>query len=321
MFVVLASLAIAVLAVAALIPFLCQEEAQASTPAVGMIRRPDPILDIRAEMEAFDRRMDAAMEESRRRSEALAEELAKQPPQPQRRRKLFRWAWESPAETRASLWHVSEGETEDAVVTGLLRICTTEAEGLGDDCIGIWQVLQHIRIRSCNRGMYHRITECDEETGETMLSVMRRAQRFALGVVPARSLRSRWISEMEVTCNPPESFPGRMEEWDRNHRRYCERTVELARRLVGGANESITTASVIAWGGRCENEEGACDDRMACSRGLARVPGLTTANAFWCRPGSGSGCPETVDPICGQYAVQVPEAVLVEEASVGLADI
>ena len=306
--VVLASLVIAALVVVALSPFLSAEpEAQASVSG-WITKTPRSASSIQEEMDEFDRRFDAEMEEARERSRLLEEEIARMQSEPRPKRSVRRWAWESPVETRASLWHVPEEETADAVLTGLLRICTMESEGLESDCIAIWQVLNNIRIRSCNREMYHYITECDED-GETMLSVMRRAQRFALGMVPARSLRSRWIAEMEVSCDPPESYPEPSDRWDSHHRRYCERTVELARRLVSGDYERVTGARIIAWGGRCEDSTGACDDRMACSRGLARVI-TDTANAFWCIPGS-TGCSDAVDPICEQFAPAVapPEVV------------
>jgi hypothetical protein len=309
---VLVAVAITGMVVAVMVPFLWGEpEAQASASARGEIE-PVRMPDIGAEMDAWEERFEAEMARGREESKRLSEELARQPRATRPKRSVRRWVWESPAETRASLWHVPDDETAEAVITGMLRICTMEAEGLEDDCIGIWQVINNIRIRSCNREMYRHITECDED-GETTLSVMRRAQRFALSVVPPRSLRSRWIAEMETSCDQPTSYPEPAETWDRNHRRYCERTVELVRTLVAGDYERITGSRIIAWGGRCEDETGACDDRMACSRGLARVTELETANAFWCQPGS-TGCSDAVDPICGRYA-PAPATVAVVEAA------
>jgi len=317
MLMALAILLIAGLVGAAIMFSSREHEAQASVQRRAVVEPREP-RDIQAEMDAWNQRFEAEIEEGRRQSEQLAEELAKMPPAKQPRRSLRRWVWESPEETRETLWHIPADEMEGAVVTGLLRICTSEAEGLENDCIGIWQVLNNIRVRSCNRGMYRLITECDDD-GETMLSVMRRAQRFALGVVPARSLRSRWIAEMETTCDMPPSYPDSAETWERNHRRHCERTVALARNLIAGDYERITGANVIAWGGRCEDDTGACDDRLACSRGLARVE-LTTANAFWCRPGS-TGCADVVDPICGRYAPEPMAQEVVAEAEANGVDV
>jgi hypothetical protein len=83
-------------------------------------------------------------------------------------------------------------------------------------------------------------------------------------------------------------------------------TIELAKRLISGEErQSITSASIITWGGRCEDPQGACDDTMACLRGLARAD-TETRNAFWCRPGS-SGCAADLDPICKQY-LRIPES-------------
>jgi hypothetical protein len=93
--------------------------------------------------------------------------------------------------------------------------------------------------------------------------------------------------------------------WERNHRRHCERTVKLARGLVSGRDRRrITRARVIAWGGRCEVPGGACDDPLACARGLARVPHLEVAegdqkpaNAFWCKILT-PGCRSDAEPVC-----------------------
>lgn len=252
----------------------------------------------------FDRLMTAA--EARRATqmherraayrEALAREVPPSPPRPTRQ--IRRYAWESPAETRARLWNVPEEETEQAVITALVRMCTSEQVGSEPDCIGIWQVLRNVRNRTCDRARIPRITECDDR-GETMLSAMRRINRFALGLVPPKTARQRWLSELQLNCEKPPSFPGGQQVWDRFHVKACQDTVQLASQLVRGQRrQQLTPAYVIAWGGRCEDPGGACDDPIACARGLARVPGLGTANAFWCVPGSRAPCPEDIDPVC-----------------------
>lgn len=254
------------------------------------------------EMEEWDRQFDARMEDIEREAterraaldSALEVRRNDQPPL----RKVKQWTWEAPAETRARIWNIPDSEMEDAVVTGLLRICTSEQEGSEEDCLGIWQVLNNIRMRRCDRQRYRRITECEEDGGETMLSAMRRAQRFALGVAPPRSRRSMWISEMEQSCEMPPSYSEGETIWSRRHRTNCERTVMLARGLVGGETRGrLTEERIIAWGGRCEDPGGACDDPLACARGLVRVKGLSTANAFWRRARS----PDEVEPVCQQY--------------------
>jgi len=295
---------IAGVSVSAVVPFLaCEETAEAGEDVQTRQTRVEQARTererARQESEEWDRQFEVTMATYQREAEerSIAHEASLEPIEDRPVRKVRRWRWEAPAETRSRLWNVPEIETEEMVVTGLLRICTVEQEGSEEDCLGIWQVLRNIRIRSCNRQMYRRITECDED-GETMLSVMRRAQRFALGVVPPRSLRSRWTSEMTQECNPPESYPETLKIWNRRHRRHCEETVTLARRLLSGEEtKRITGARIIAWGGRCEDPRGACDDPIACSRGLVRVRPLETKNAFWRRARG----PEEVDPICVEY--------------------
>jgi hypothetical protein len=300
------SVLVAGVVVASIAPFLSFEETAEAGEAESLRqRRVEEAKAVRERIQEEHARWDREWEAKRqqwererqaRRAEAEAE-AARVKAQPKQARRVRRWQWESPVETRAKLWSIPEEESEEATVTGLLRICTSEQEGSEEDCIGIWQVLRNIRIRSCDRARFRRITECDED-GETMLSVMRRAQKFAMGAVKARNRRQRWISHMTPTCEPPPNYPNSEAIWDRRHKRHCEHTVKLARRLMKGQTKgSITGARIIAWGGRCEDPRGACDDPLACARGLARVPGLETHNAFWCRPGR-HGCASDIDPIC-----------------------
>lgn len=281
-----------------------------------------------ANWDEMERRQEARIEQARVESERRRQEAeamaAEQPKVEQRRiRRVRRWAWLSPAEKRAKIWSVPKRETDDAVVTGLLRICTSEQQGSVPDCVGIWQVLNNIRSRSCNRSYTQLITECDEN-GETLLSAMGRASRYVVGVVEPTHRRQRWIARLKTDCEMPRYFEADVRRyclgrelgecaqqiWETQHRRDCESTVELARGLVSGEHpRRITQATVIAWGGRCEDPGGACDDRLACGRGLARVPHLEegpskTANGFWCRPGTGRGCPEDIDPVCIQMGYQ-----------------
>lgn len=230
-----------------------------------------------------------------------------------RHRRVRRWVWESPSETRARLWGLPVEESTTATATGLLRVCTAEADfdGLAD-CVAIWEVVGNVRSRRCARDVLPRITECDDE-GETELSALRRLQRVALGVVPPRSRRSRWISELSLDCERPRSF-GDRRQWETRERPRCERLAELVLELVedrSSRRPPTRPARAIAWGGRCEDEGGACDDPLACARGLARIPETGTRNAFWCRPGS-SGCSPSIDPICHDIGV-VPEAFRREE--------
>lgn len=247
-------------------------------------------------------------------SEADEDERSREDRRPQR--KIRRYQWESPAETRGKLWNVSEEESVDATREAFLRVCISEADGYLQDCVGIWQVIKNIRRSKCERGYVRRITECEEYTRrdgspglrETYLSVMRRASKSILGVVPPRSARSRWISELTLDCEPPPSWPWTEAQWDSQYgSKRCPRVVELSRYLIKnklpprrpGVDLQWLPGRPITWGGRCENKRGACDDRIACARGLARVEQDLTHNAFWCRPGR-SGCREDAEPICVQ---------------------
>jgi len=256
------------------------------------------LAELDRQWEEREARLDAERAERER---VLMEEMAKLPPLPPKRR-VRRWTWKSPAETRAELWNVPEEETQASIETGLLRICISEADGDEDDCIGIWQVLNNIRSRSCNRGYIRLITECDDE-GETLLSVMRRASARVLGTVPPTTKRQEWISQLELSCERPSKFYGNQDVWQKQYEnRRCPRAVKLVKNLVAGTHdEPLTGVRIIAWGGRCENKRGACDDAIACQRGLVRAPGVDdTHNAFWCRPGA-PGCPDDVEPACRRY--------------------
>lgn len=239
--------------------------------------------------------------------------------------------------SRDELWDLDGLPQNEAEATGLLRIWTSEIELANErDMIGIWQVVQNVRARHCNNSRYssrvtRRITQCRTATGvlvtpepggeipnaeETYLSAMRRLSQRALGVVPARSARGRWIREVTLDCEAPESW-NRRRRWDSVMGPRCRRYAPLARALIDGTeHRRISRASLIAWGGRCERhcdnpadpstcrQTGACDDAIACRRRLARVPNTGTGNAFWCRPGT-RGCPSTVDPICRVFGISV----------------
>lgn len=258
-------------------------------------------------------------------------------------RKVRRFEWESPAETRGKLWNIPEGEGDERTLTAFLRICISEADGHAADCIGIWQVIKNIRRSRCERGHVRRITECEEYTKrdgttglrETYLSVMKRASKSVLGVVPPRTKRSQWISEMEIDCYMPPSWPSNQDRWDAQYgSKRCPRVVEMGRYLIKnelpprrpGFNPQWLPGRPITWGGRCENKRGACDDRIACSRGLARVEQGLTHNAFWCRPGR--GCRQDADPICVQMGYghlitdgeEVTEADQIESSGPSRAD-
>jgi hypothetical protein len=223
-----------------------------------------------------------------------------------RSRRVQRWEWEDPAITRARLWNIPEEESTESEIAGLHRIIISEAGTTSNvnDARGIWEVVRNVRNRSCDRNRIQTITECDEN-GETLLSAMRRSQRRAMGMVSARTRRHRWIRNLTVTCEAPEGFPdhlswtrGRPQRGAPTYQQGCLQTAQLASDLVRGIDRRQVTgrAIAIAWGGRCERNGGACDDPLACRRGLARIPNTDTDNALWCRVGS-RGCSDWVEQI------------------------
>ena len=228
-----------------------------------------------------------------------------------RKRRVRRFRWGAPANERGQIWNVPQGESEQELLTALLRVCMSEADGEPQDCVGIWQVLKNIRRSSCSRGYVRRITECEEVGGETMLSVIRRAQPHILAVptYKLRNARAGWIRNLETDCEMPRGWRHGENRWDAQYgSKRCPYTVELARHLIKnelppprpGARLQWLPGRPITWGGRCESRKASCDDRIACARGLARITkGPETTNAFWCRPGA-SGCRRDAEPICAQ---------------------
>jgi hypothetical protein len=224
----------------------------------------------------------------------------------------------------------------DSAELGLFRIAGSEVEWANDrDIIGIWQVTRAVRARHCNNSRLRRarvlITQCQTATGEivdilpeeiiedaeeTYVSAMRRLSRHVMGAAAARNGRQRWVRQVDLACQRPAAWPQRR-SWGRLRPR-CEEAVGLVRGLVNGRDRRrVTGAAVpIAWGGRCEVDGGACDDPLACRRGLARIPGTGTSNALWCRVGS-RGCPAPVvqdgvvysDEVCAALRIPAPSRV------------
>lgn len=306
--------ALITLAVAAiLIPWAtCEDEAEGATDS-----RAARLEKERREREAWKRdwdRRDAERDarwakldaEAAVKRTALEEEIANAPP-PVKHRSVRRFQWESPVETRGKLWNVPEEESADALLTAFLRVCIAEADGNTQDCVGIWQVVKNNRRRTCDRGMIRRITECDDD-GETMLSALRRHQRHVLGFIKARNKRAIWIANLTPECEMPEGWTDGENRWDALYgSKVCPQVVADTRHLIAGelppprpgARVSWLPGRPVTWGGRCESSGGACDDRIACARGLARIPDTSTLNAFWCVPGR-PGCRTDAEPICVQ---------------------
>lgn len=229
----------------------------------------------------------------------------KEPPKQQRVRRLRRFPWESPVATRSKLWNVPRTHSDDATLTAFLRVCMAEASGHAPDCIGIWQVIRNNRRRTCSRSGPggDRITECEEGGGETYLSALRRHQRHVLGYLPIHNKRALWIGKMTLDCDdPPSNYPHSLNHWDGWYQKRCQDTVALGRHLLAGRLPPSVPGHrmrwlpgrPITWGGRCETGTAACDDRLACARGLIRIPDTGTHNAFWRRPEK----PGETDPVC-----------------------
>jgi hypothetical protein len=240
------------------------------------------------------------------RAKKMSEQLEEDRPRAQvkRKKRIRRFRWESPAETRGKVWNIPDEESTESVLNAFLRVGMAEADGVLQDCVGIWQVVSNIRMRKCNRGMVRRITECDEN-GETMLSAFRRAQRHVLGMIKPRNARVKWISQLTIECEPPENWPHSEAAWDSRYAKRCQHIVDLGRHLLKGklppprpgVHLKWLPHRPIAWGGRCENKKASCDDEIACARGLSRIQENRTENAFWCRPGV-AGCYSEIDPVC-----------------------
>ena len=128
----------------------------------------------------------------------------------------------------------------------------------------------------------------------------KRPKPFIPWRIPSSLKLFQRIAELELTCEQPGSYPGSDRQWASQYSRPCAETSGLVQRLVAGQHVRpvIRGARAIAWGGRCENKRGACDDPLACARGLVRIRGLETHNAFWRRAAS----PDEIDPICRQLA-------------------
>jgi len=294
------------------------------------------------------RRREDRDQEKRLREEMLArakarwaasqEEAEKRPPV--KRRKVRRFVWNSAPESLGESLNVPEEEGEQAVLSAFLRICIAEADGSPQDCVGIWQVMKNIRRRGCERAAVRKITECDER-GETILSVMRRAQPHILKAkgYELRNARAGWIRNLETDCEMPEGYMAylrrgnktvteetALNRWDGQYgSNRCPYAVQLGKALIAG--DPLVKVSrpghrlewlpgrPITWGGRCETKKASCDDRIACARGLARIES-PTHNAFWRRPRT----PEEVDPVCkrmgyGHLVESVTAAETEEEPS------
>ena len=295
------------IAILCIVPFVAGDET-AAQEAVQASSEAEPEKRERVSWEELNREFDERMAKASVEEAVYRNKLREDAPEasPVKHQKVKRFNWESPAESRGKVWNVPEEETMDALVTALLRVCIAEADGRPQDCVGIWQVVKNNRRRTCDRGMIRRITECHADGGETYLSALRRHQRHVLGYMEVRNSRARWVRNLETSCEMPEGWALGETRWNSLYgTKICPQAVADARRLLagklpesrpGGRSEWLE-GRPVTWGGRCETKGGACDDRVACERALARIPDTNTLNAFWCRIGN-SGCRQDPEPLC-----------------------
>ncbi len=126
--------------------------------------------------------------------------------------------------------------------------------------------------------------------GETLMGIMRRHSHYVTEQWTPRTVRTQWIVELNLEGRKPAHFPEGL-NWERDYLPRWNLILELADALMKGHRLGpCGDAPIIAWGGRCEDAHGACDDHIAEERGLApyeecAVGGVEPKNRFWCRPG------------------------------------
>lgn len=174
----------------------------------------------------------------------------------------------------------------DITVLVLARLCFSEAGWIHDprfdgdrdvnhaerDCPAIYQVLRRTR-----------------GTGQTLIGVIRAHTNFvAEERTPVRP-RMRWITNLQLDGRRPQNMPAD-HDWEHLYAPRWMALLDFVRELLAGRGLGpCAGAPIITWGGRCEDEAGACDDHNAVSRGLVPYDCGDTANRFWCRPGT-QGC-------------------------------
>lgn len=145
---------------------------------------------------------------------------------------------------------------------------------------------------------------------ETLMGSMRNHMNYATEELPPRRSRSRWIVELNLEGSRPRHFPesdanGNALNWERDYQPRWLEVIALSRRLFAGQDLGVCGgAPLVTWGGRCEDQHGACDDASGQRRGLVPIDCGNSSNRFWCRPGT-QGCPTTTIETPSQ--VETPE--------------
>jgi len=91
-------------------------------------------------------------------------------------------------------------------ILALARICVNE-EGWYNKrgCAAIWQVVQNVRSKTCNKKRIPLITQC-KNGKETSLSAMRRLSKRVTGLVPPTTSQQKWTSTLQASNKPPNAW-------------------------------------------------------------------------------------------------------------------
>lgn len=185
-------------------------------------------------------------------------------------------------------------------ILALARICVNEEGWFNKTgCAAIWQVVQNVRSKTCNKKVIPLITQC-KNGKETSLSAMRRLSKRVTGLVPPTTPRQRWTSTLQPSKRPPlkwvectsyktvknkrVSFPiGCHGVWKLYSEAWLE-ILETAKKLYQRHHEDLPcpTANafhgpVIAWGYKG-------DLWLAKRRGLIQINCGDTGNFFFAKP-------------------------------------
>jgi hypothetical protein len=182
----------------------------------------------------------------------------------------------------------------------LARICVNE-EGWHNPrgCAAIWQVVQNVRSKTCNRKRISLSTQC-RNGKETSLSAMRRLSKRVTGIIPPTSSQQKWTSTLQANNHAPSgwieckkaikqgkkrvSFPtGCHGVWELYSEPWAK-VREIARKLYLGQvdtrpcpEKNTKHGPVIAWGY-------SGDLWLAERRGLIQVDCGDTGNYFFAKP-------------------------------------
>lgn len=160
-------------------------------------------------------------------------------------------------------------ELLELTVLVLARIAISEAAwDFTADMPAIYQVIRR------NRG-----------DTETLINAMRNHSRIVSEVWAPSREREQWLAELNLDLTRPEHFPVELDEhvWEVRYREQWAAAIHMARALIEDRIDGTPCpVQVVAWGGRCDDEAGACDDHRAIRRGLVPVESCgRTANRFW----------------------------------------